>query len=98
MPEKMSAEFIDWLRSSQYRETVNVCGRTAKSPNEISRLTNTNPKDTRKNLKFLERHKIIEHTPEGWKATKMGMKIKRKMKWKDLWWKFLNAITPGHDV
>lgn len=98
MPEEMSGEFIDWLRLSQYRKTLEVCGRTAKSANEISRLTNTNPKDTAENLKFLERHKIIGYTPEGWKATEMGIKIKRRMKWKDLWWEFLNAITPGHGV
>jgi hypothetical protein len=45
----MSGEFLNWLRSSQYRKTVDVCGRTAKSASEISRLTDTNPKDIAEN-------------------------------------------------
>ena len=95
--EAMSEEFLIWLMRSQYRKVFEVCERTAKSADEISRLTNINQKDITEHLEFLERYNIIERTPEGWKITEMGMKMKRKMKRKELLGKFL-YVTLGDEL
>lgn len=43
-------------------------------------------------LEFLSEHIVIEHRPEGWKMTEMGMK-RKILKWKGWWWKFLSTAT-----